>query len=276
MPAKAFSTAPEPTGSVAPVLWPNVIDTILDALTDKIAALAKGIEALLANQSRPESGPRQSVDVQGEVERCCFCGSIAHLDDECEEVVKYILAGKCKCNVFGKLTLPSGAKVPRSIRGRNLLQCFDKYHQQYPGQQATPGYLETLARVQRPAPQSTRSATPPAIEVTTPSSEARLLTIPEAPEPPQYPPVPTRPQHIPQTAANQSADLQTPDRPRHVTDLQGPPSERTQTEKLRDLKKLAQHYTRDRGSCDDVQISYLESLEERDNDNLRLAQMISR
>jgi hypothetical protein len=62
----------------------------------------------------------------------------------------------------------------------------------------------------------------------------------------------------------------------HVTDLQGPPLECTQTEKLRDLKKLAQHYAHDRGSCDDVQISYLETLEDRDNDNLRLAQMISR
>jgi hypothetical protein len=60
-----------------------------------------------------------------------------------------------------------------------------------------------------------------------------------------------------------------------VTDLQGPPSERTQKEKLRDLKELAQHYTHDWGSCDDVQISYLESLEERDNDNLRLAQMLA-
>jgi hypothetical protein len=47
-------------------------------------------------------------------------------------------------------------------------------------------------------------------------------------------------------------------------------------EKLRDLKKLAQQYTRDRGSRDNIQISYLESLEERNNDNLRLAQMISR
>jgi hypothetical protein len=63
---------------------------------------------------------------------------------------------------------------------------------------------------------------------------------------------------------------------RDVTDLQEPPSEHTQTEKLQDLKKLAQHYTRDRGSCDNVQISYLESLEEHDNDNLRLAQMVAR
>jgi hypothetical protein len=61
-----------------------------------------------------------------------------------------------------------------------------------------------------------------------------------------------------------------------VTNLQGPPLERTQTEKLMDLKKLARQYARDRGSCDDIQISYLESLEERDNDNLRLAQMLAR
>jgi hypothetical protein len=49
-----------------------------------------------------------------------------------------------------------------------------------------------------------------------------------------------------------------------------------QTEKLRDLKELAQQYARDQGSCDDVQISYLETLEDRDNDNLRLAQMLAR
>jgi hypothetical protein len=60
-----------------------------------------------------------------------------------------------------------------------------------------------------------------------------------------------------------------------VTDLQGSPSERTQTEKIRDLKSLARQYSRDRGSCDDVRISYLEDLEDRDSDNLRLAQMLA-
>ena len=60
-----------------------------------------------------------------------------------------------------------------------------------------------------------------------------------------------------------------------VTDLQGPPSDRTQTEKLKDLKKLAQQYAHDQGSCDDVQISYLKILEDRDDDNLRLAQMLA-
>jgi hypothetical protein len=46
-----------------------------------------------------------------------------------------------------------------------------------------------------------------------------------------------------------------------VTDLQGPPSERTQSDKIRDLKSLAKQYARDRGSCDDTRISYLEYVE---------------
>jgi hypothetical protein len=60
-----------------------------------------------------------------------------------------------------------------------------------------------------------------------------------------------------------------------VTDLQGPPSERTQTEKLRDLKTLAQQYARDRGSCDDTRISYLEFVESEAEADLMLARMIA-
>jgi hypothetical protein len=60
-----------------------------------------------------------------------------------------------------------------------------------------------------------------------------------------------------------------------VTNLQGPPSEHTQMEKLQDLKKLAQHYARDRGSCDDTRISYLEFLESEAEEDLTLARMIS-
>jgi hypothetical protein len=60
-----------------------------------------------------------------------------------------------------------------------------------------------------------------------------------------------------------------------VTDLQGPPSERTPEEKLWDLKKRAQQYARDRESCDDVRISYLEFLETEAEDDLALARMIA-
>jgi hypothetical protein len=60
-----------------------------------------------------------------------------------------------------------------------------------------------------------------------------------------------------------------------VTDLQGPPSERTQTEKIRDLKSLARQYARDRGSCDDTRISYLEYVESEAEADWTLARMIA-
>jgi hypothetical protein len=60
-----------------------------------------------------------------------------------------------------------------------------------------------------------------------------------------------------------------------VTDLQGPPSERTQSDKIRDLKSLTQQYARDRGSCDDTRISYLEYVESEAEADLTLAWMIA-
>jgi hypothetical protein len=60
-----------------------------------------------------------------------------------------------------------------------------------------------------------------------------------------------------------------------VTDLQRPPSERTPEEKLWDWKTRAQQYARDRRSCDDTRISYLEFLETEAEDDLALARMIA-
>jgi hypothetical protein len=61
----------------------------------------------------------------------------------------------------------------------------------------------------------------------------------------------------------------------NVTNLQGPPSERTPEEKLWDFKTRAQQYARDRASCDDTRISYLEFLETEAEDDLALARMIA-
>jgi hypothetical protein len=61
----------------------------------------------------------------------------------------------------------------------------------------------------------------------------------------------------------------------NVTDLQGPPSERTPEEKLWDWKTRAQQYARDRRSCDDTRISYLEFLESEAEDDLALVRMIA-
>jgi hypothetical protein len=61
----------------------------------------------------------------------------------------------------------------------------------------------------------------------------------------------------------------------NVTDLQGPPSGRTQSDKIRDLKSLAKQYARDRGSCDDTRISYLEYVESEAEADWTLARMIA-
>jgi hypothetical protein len=60
-----------------------------------------------------------------------------------------------------------------------------------------------------------------------------------------------------------------------VTDLQGPPSERTQSDKIRDLKSLTKQYARDQGSCDDTRISYLEYVESEAEADWTLARMIA-
>jgi hypothetical protein len=61
----------------------------------------------------------------------------------------------------------------------------------------------------------------------------------------------------------------------HVTDLQGPPSERTQMEKIRDLKSLARQYACDPGSRDDTRISYLEYVESEAEADWTLVRMIA-
>jgi hypothetical protein len=61
----------------------------------------------------------------------------------------------------------------------------------------------------------------------------------------------------------------------YVMDLQGPPLAQANRKKIDTLKRHAQEITCDLRSHDDIQLSYLEMLEERDNDNLRLAQMLA-
>ena len=61
------------------------------------------------------------------------------------------------------------------MKGANLRERFEAYHKQYPGQQAAPEYLETLASVQRPVLQDANKAnkvTPPTTTATTEGPEA--------------------------------------------------------------------------------------------------------
>ncbi len=194
------------------------ITTTLDALAEAIATLKTGLEAILSAQQSAESCAPESDAAQSQAERCKFCGSATHLEEECEEADKYILAGKCKRNVFGKIVLPSGAEVPRRIKGKCLRERFEEYHRQYPGQQAAPAYLEDLARPRRPAPQDVTEAMPPAMGAMSLDTKA---TTPATCEPLRQPCSPERTLRDLRAANNQ---MQTPEVSGDLRKTKGQPS----------------------------------------------------
>src|SRR6266849_2676915 len=67
---------------------------------------------------------------------CNFCGLPGHYIRECEVVTEFTRLGKCKRSLDGKVVLPSGAMVPRSIVGTWLRDRVEEYHRQNPGQMA--------------------------------------------------------------------------------------------------------------------------------------------
>jgi hypothetical protein len=148
-----------------------------------------GLEEMIPTQKTTEPRVREIDTARSRSERCKFCKSLEHLEEECEEADRYILAGKCKRDVFGRLTLPSGAQVPHRIKGKNLRERFEEYYRQYPGQEAAPAYLESLASARRLTQQGMNDAmslatrTTPVVASARKSSEVRTaaksLTLPE-------------------------------------------------------------------------------------------------
>ncbi len=162
--------------------------------------------------AKPHS--RQSDNVQSRALRCKFCRSATHLEEECEEAEKYILTGKCKRDVFGRLVLPSGAEVPQRIKGRSLRERFEEYHRQYPGQQAAWAYLEDIARLQRLVPQDTKEAMSPTMGAMTTATE---VAIPATCEAPRQPHCPECMLHDPRAASDQTRATGQSSDPRKAT-----------------------------------------------------------
>ena len=55
---------------------------------------------------------------------CHFCGSVSHLLPVCDIVEQTIKEGKCIRNHVGRLVLPGGGYLPRSINGKTMLDRF--------------------------------------------------------------------------------------------------------------------------------------------------------
>jgi hypothetical protein len=128
----------------------------IEALTAAVASLGEMFKsAIIAQQAGARPAPRSSgisaagTGAPGE-SACNFCGLPGHYIRECEVVAEYTRTGKCKRSPEGRVVLPSGAMVPRSITGAWLRDRVDEYHRQNPGQMAAQMLFEVAAVVTTP------------------------------------------------------------------------------------------------------------------------------
>ena len=77
---------------------------------------------------------------------CNFCGGKHYICD-CKVVDEYVQAGKCRCNINGKVVLLTSAYVPREIPGTLLMEQVDEWHRWNPGQLATATLVHTIDKV---------------------------------------------------------------------------------------------------------------------------------
>ena len=82
--------------------------------------------------ARPRNAGATTLGVNGRLGSrgaCNFCGSTDHFIRDCDVVVEYPKAGKCKCSsASGKVVLPSGAEVLCGIPGMWLHDRIDEWH----------------------------------------------------------------------------------------------------------------------------------------------------
>ena len=122
----------------------------LEAMATAITSLTEMFKNVLLTQQAGAAKPRNTgVATAGTNAAgsgvCNFCGVPGHFIRECEVVEEAIRFGKCKRSPEGKVVLPTGAHVPRSITGAWLRDRVDEWHRQNPGQMAAQMYFEVTA-----------------------------------------------------------------------------------------------------------------------------------
>ncbi|KAI0958351.1 hypothetical protein AcV7_004191 [Taiwanofungus camphoratus] len=90
-----------------------------------IESLSKTIATLIQPSSNKSNVAARLPSTQGGTEQTChFCGDQNHSIRSCPHVEADIAIGKCKRNTEGKVILPNGLFIPRSIPGITIRDCL--------------------------------------------------------------------------------------------------------------------------------------------------------
>ncbi|KAJ7307663.1 hypothetical protein DFH08DRAFT_918484 [Mycena albidolilacea] len=140
-----------------------------------------------------------------------YCSEVGHFIIKCEHVEEDILAGKCKCDAEGRVTLPSGAFVPRRVEGLNLRARIEEWYRQNPGQLAAAQLMLEVA--------TEHLASIPSIPTTSTfvlSEEDRIRSLEPAPAlAPNPTAAPEGPRTILKRPATRFAPAPAPEEPEH-------------------------------------------------------------
>jgi hypothetical protein len=145
------SNSPTASSSAPEIKQEPGISALLESMNGLIKVLTAQQQQQLqrAPQSQPLS-PRTDLN-------CSYCSEPGHFIIKCPHVDEDIQAGKCKRDTEGRVTLPSGAFVPRRVEGRNLRARIEEWHRQNPGQIAAAQLMLEVATKHLSSPSTTTS-----------------------------------------------------------------------------------------------------------------------
>ncbi|KAJ7324037.1 hypothetical protein DFH08DRAFT_817512 [Mycena albidolilacea] len=149
---------PGPLASPSPATVEVKPDPGIAALVGTMAEL---IKVLATQRQSGDSNGAGSAQKRPRPDGCGYCSDLSHFINECDRVLEDIQAGKCRRNAEGRVVLPTGAFVPRTIVGKDLRSRIEKWHELHPGQLAAAQLMVDVAvdHLYAPSPSPTPRTT---------------------------------------------------------------------------------------------------------------------
>lgn len=133
LPAVPSQPTTAPVAATAPATDSGVVkQEDLKAIIEAFAKIADGFSRGATGGSRPFNSGGGFMSSS-----CHYCGQPGHNIPSCPSVEEDLQAGLCRRNAEGKIVLPSGGWIPRSMPGNNMRERLRAWHQSNPNNVAT-------------------------------------------------------------------------------------------------------------------------------------------